>query len=564
MKNESESFNDLIWKLTRKMKWYSFMIALALSVVFTSILLRKTHEVLCALVESQLEQISGPLARELILGETSIAKEVFQELQTELHALGTKENLDLVIFKKTPTGPPESHPHCSPQGLHAEVHFPIHLSGLHLGQIQGQVSHFSSLAFTIYILIIFLALAFTFRSLIRQILDKLQREIIQPIYKLSNNEELVFNSQTPYEVIQIQRGIEQLKATLVAKERYDLALQLAHDIRSPVAALEMISGVLHSDPEESLSVMRSALNRIKHIANHLLESNRLDLHSLPNASFQVLPISCLIEDLLAEIRIQFTQWPELKLDFTLKSDPYEIFGRIHAAQFKTVLSNLINNAAEALRHVGVILITLEKNQTHFIIEIIDQGPGIPAEILYLLGTRGVSYNKTQGNGLGIYHAKQNIQSWGGTLEIHSQTGEGTRLMISLPSSEHSALYSQSLSFSRKTQWICLDDDLSIHETWKLKAKTLGLENEPLCFSQIDAFLNDEALFIDENTFFFIDYYLRGQSHTGLDLLNKLPITNRSLLVTQDYDNSELQEQCRRLRVQILPKPLLRFFNPKLS
>lgn len=563
MNKQPESFHALIWNLSRKMKWYSFLIAVALSVIFTSILMRQTHEVLCALVESQLEQISGPLARELILGENGIAQEIFQELRDELQALGTQEDLRLSLLNGNYLTSLREKRNCVPKGFHAEVQFPVTLSGMHLGNIQGNVSHFSSIAFFIYISIILSTLALTFRSLIQQILKKLQKEIIQPIYKISNNEEITLNQKTPIEVIQIQQSIEQLKTTLVAKERYELALQVAHDIRSPVAALEMISGTIHSDPEESLNIMRSALNRIKYISNHLLKNNQLH-HTLSHqTSTQNYPLHCLVESLVLEARAQFREHHQLRLQFTSGITPDQSFVNLNSAEFKTVLSNLINNAAEALNFKGTIQVNLQLHESLFKIEVKDDGPGIPTEILSILGTRGVSYQKANGNGLGIYHAITQIQSWGGSLEIQSHLGLGSCLRISLPQSSPSSLFPQNLHFSKNTQWICLDDDPSIHEIWKLKAKQLGLTFEPLCFSAVEDLLKNEALFEDEQSFFLLDYHLRGQIYTGLDLVIKLPLAQRALLITQDYDSLELQNQCSKLQVPILPKPLLPFFIPRI-
>lgn len=50
--------------------------------------------------------------------------------------------------------------------------------------------------------------------------------------------------------------------------------QVSHDIRSPLAALEMISGSINELPEEKRIIVRSAINRIRDIANSLLKENK--------------------------------------------------------------------------------------------------------------------------------------------------------------------------------------------------------------------------------------------------------------------------------------------------
>jgi signal transduction histidine kinase len=53
-----------------------------------------------------------------------------------------------------------------------------------------------------------------------------------------------------------------------------LASQVAHDIRSPLAALEMVNEELSALPEDLRLLVRNAVGRIKDISNNLLESNR--------------------------------------------------------------------------------------------------------------------------------------------------------------------------------------------------------------------------------------------------------------------------------------------------
>ncbi len=48
-----------------------------------------------------------------------------------------------------------------------------------------------------------------------------------------------------------------------------------------------------------------------------------------------------------------------------------------------------------------------------------------------LGTLVRSFGKAGGSGLGLYHAKSSVESWGGTLSIQSKVGEGTSIQITL-------------------------------------------------------------------------------------------------------------------------------------
>ncbi len=57
---------------------------------------------------------------------------------------------------------------------------------------------------------------------------------------------------------------------------------------------------------------------------------------------------------------------------------------------------------------------------------------IPAEILPKLATRAYTIGTPGGQGLGLYHAKNSVESWGGSLAIASTLGMGTTVTVKLP------------------------------------------------------------------------------------------------------------------------------------
>ena len=67
-----------------------------------------------------------------------------------------------------------------------------------------------------------------------------------------------------------QREIEIQQAISLAR----MAEQTAHDIRSPIAALNTVVSCLQNIPEDQRLMLRSAVNRIKDIANGLIEKNK--------------------------------------------------------------------------------------------------------------------------------------------------------------------------------------------------------------------------------------------------------------------------------------------------
>jgi signal transduction histidine kinase len=60
----------------------------------------------------------------------------------------------------------------------------------------------------------------------------------------------------------------------------------------------------------------------------------------------------------------------------------------------------------------------------------DNGKGIPADVLSRSGEEGFSFGKSNGNGLGVHFAKRKMLEWGGDLQISSHAGRGTMVSLS--------------------------------------------------------------------------------------------------------------------------------------
>ncbi|HEX4045278.1 MAG TPA: HAMP domain-containing sensor histidine kinase [Gammaproteobacteria bacterium] len=211
--------------------------------------------------------------------------------------------------------------------------------------------------------------------------------------------------------------------------------QLAHDIRSPLATLDLvIKDILHISAEQN-ALLNRAMRRISEIANNLLAQYRNEGHQTNDLASKTQPerIIDLLLEVIHEKKIQYQYYlVEFLPEFAQSAN--HCTANISASAFKRVISNLLDNAVEALANNALETVTIRVSaQARLItISIIDSGSGIaPGLLKEILSGKSVS-QKPYGNGLGLTHAMHMVKNeWHGQFIIESQVNVGTRIDIIL-------------------------------------------------------------------------------------------------------------------------------------
>lgn len=344
----------------------------------------------------------------------------------------------------------------------------------------------------------------------------------------------------------------------------NLSVQVAHDIRSPLAALDMAVKNTADMPEEQRLVIRNASNRIRDIANNLIEKYRrpgaAQAASSASAGTAVCLLSGLLDPLLTEKRLQFQSKPGVQLDMPLSPESYGLFASVQPVEFRRVVSNLVNNAVEALGDKGTVSLRLAPAGGKVAISISDNGKGIPPEILAKLGQKGGTHGKEGGSGLGLYHARTTVESWGGTLSIASGVGKGTKVVLTLPAAEPPQWFVPELVFEGGQPVVLLDDDPTIHQVWKgrfASSRVYEQGAEPLNFTEPAQLRQWVAVNPDKAkaAIYLLDYELLGHKETGVSLAQELCIAGHAILVTSRWEESQILAECRNIGMRLLPKNL---------
>lgn len=366
--------------------------------------------------------------------------------------------------------------------------------------------------------------------------------------KINNNfsiEEFIYLQKFISDTYNIKEERDKAKKALG-----ELTAQVAHDIRSPLAALDMIvTGLSDRATEQERTMMRTAFRRINNIANDLVARYK-GKENHPDIS---LFIYVVLKDIVSEKDLEYGL-RNTRFELIL-NDPQYAFLLIEGnyKEMRRMLSNLINNAVNAMPNGGTIRIACKKLDNNVVIMIRDQGCGLPQERIDKL----LSENETQdsGIGLGLKHAKDYIKKHGGSFNLVSEEGQGTQINITFPILPKPKWLAEKLEVDFTQPVMIIDDDASIHEIWTKKFENFEVKREDY-YSPLEA---HEALRSKQSEVKLIlcDYEFIGSEETGLDFLRSIQdIPAEKYLVTTHVDNEMILNECEVLNLQLIPKHLL--------
>jgi signal transduction histidine kinase len=291
----------------------------------------------------------------------------------------------------------------------------------------------------------------------------------------------------------------------VSKAVSDMAAQVAHDIRSPLAALGAAAGGLNLPPEQK-ALIDGAVDRMQGIADDLLNRYRAPGSAAEAAKPAPHVLNGLVAQVVTEKRLQHGNKPGVKIEYPEPAG--EIKALVEPKEFQRLVSNLVNNAVEAFEQGGTVRIALAAMDSKALLTVQDDGKGMPAELLGRMGQKGATQGKAGGTGLGVYHAKASVESWGGAFRLDSVPGKGTTVTIELPRLEQAEAPKLA---------VLLDDDALVHMNWGMAARAAGAELKD-CKTPVE--LEAALAGLPKNTPVYIDSEL-GAGLKGEDIAKDL-------------------------------------------
>ena len=239
----------------------------------------------------------------------------------------------------------------------------------------------------------------------------------------------------------LQRHQETVNAQQLAVDEERAAFQLearkvVHEANNPLGIINNYLHILGMKLGEDhpvqgeIDIIKEEIERVGKII--------LRIRDIPEGMEQQarkLDINQLITDL--DKLFQSSLFPSHNISSTLSLDRSIPAIRTQRSVMKQILTNLVKNAVEAMPQGGNLTISTRDNaylngKAHIEIQVIDDGPGIPPDIMQQLFTPVTSTKDSSHSGLGLAIVKNLLDELSGDIVCTSSAGQGTRFQLYLP------------------------------------------------------------------------------------------------------------------------------------
>ena len=292
---------------------------------------------------------------------------------------------------------------------------------------------------------------------------RLSRSVVEPLGGIarvleqlrSGHEEARAVVAGPDEVRQIAAGLnllteENLRASEVEADvliqlqsidrvRTDLVSTVSHELRTPLASIKGYLELLQDDLHDQMSpqqvsmmgAIRRNLDRLNELIANLLALSRAEETEL---SVQPVDLRGVATEVGTDLRLT-AAGRDISIRTLHTAEPVVVLG--DRSQLIRAVQNLVTNAVKFSRPGGSVELRVTQADDEAVLEVADEGIGIPSADLAGLGSRFYrASNAVQaeiaGTGLGLRIVQTIMDRHGGSLSVDSVEGEGSTFTVRLP------------------------------------------------------------------------------------------------------------------------------------
>ena len=240
------------------------------------------------------------------------------------------------------------------------------------------------------------------------------------------------------EMDMLSRGVEELGRSLAGQERLRkrLMTDIAHELRTPLTVVRsqveaVADGVWEATPER-LALCVAEIKRLSDLIGEVESLTWLEGEIL-SVYLQDTDLSAFLATVLDSSEPLFAR-SGVTLHRSLEGN---VRANVDSERFRSVIDNLLSNALRYSEAGGRVEVRLRSWDGSAVIEVEDTGAGIDAADLPHVFDRfyradAARARVTGGRGIGLAIAKAAVEAHGGTIEVSSRLGEGSRFTVKLP------------------------------------------------------------------------------------------------------------------------------------
>ncbi len=238
----------------------------------------------------------------------------------------------------------------------------------------------------------------------------------------------------------LSRRVASLEAQReLARMQDEFISTISHELRTPLGFIKgYVTTLMREDAEwdpekraEFLQIIDDEADRLTELIDNLLDSSRLETGIL-SMTIEPTKIAPVVRDSINRI-----QGVHQEMKITSELNPDLPIVAIDSTRIAQVLNNMLSNANKYAPSSAVV-IRCQPQENMILVEVKDNGPGIPPEHLAHLFERFYrvpSDSAARGTGLGLYISRKIIEAHGGEIGVMSELGVGTRFYFTIPAAD---------------------------------------------------------------------------------------------------------------------------------
>jgi signal transduction histidine kinase len=235
----------------------------------------------------------------------------------------------------------------------------------------------------------------------------------------------------------LQESFETLESERDALRTF--VADMSHELRTPITALRTFNDLLSQGAvadeavrDEFLAESGAQIERLEWLAQNLLDLSKFDA-GIADVRMQRMDLRPLVSRAVDEARMAGNR---KGISVHFDPPPLPVEASADPQRLEQALSNILGNSVKFTPSGGEVFVQLARVNDHTEISIRDTGPGIPPEELPHVFERFYRGPSTAtlvaGSGLGLPIVQSIMQAHGGDVEVHSEPGNGTEVVLTLP------------------------------------------------------------------------------------------------------------------------------------